>query len=62
MKQGDFVHVQGAEKHYKNKEGKDRTSVHLYSFKMLKAKEDRQKNKEVDREDKKMKNQDEREI
>lgn len=62
LKQGDFVHVQGAEKHYKNKEGKDRTSVHLYSFKMLKAKEDRQKNKEVDREDKKMKNQDEREI
>lgn len=61
LKQGDFIHIQGTEKHYKNKEGKDRTSIHLYSYKMLKSKEDRQKNKEVGREDKKSKDN-EREI
>lgn len=61
LKKGDFIHVQGTEKHYKNKEGKDRTSIHLYSYKMLKAKEDREKDKEASRADKKSKNN-EREI
>lgn len=61
LKQGDFIHIQGTEKHYKNKEGKDRTSIHLYSYKMLKSKEDRQKNKEASRADKKSKDN-EREI
>lgn len=61
LKKGDFIHVQGTEKHYKNKEGKDRTSIHLYSYKMLKAKEDREKDKEARRADKESKNN-EREI
>lgn len=61
LKKGDFIHVQGTEKHYKNQEGKDRTSIHLYSYKMLKAKEAREKDKEASRADKKSKNN-EREI
>lgn len=45
LKKGDFVLVQGTEKNYVNKNGKDRTSIRMTGHKLLKSREDRMRDK-----------------
>lgn len=46
FKKGDFVHIQGTEKRYTSKTGREYVSVNMKACHVLKSKEDRTRNKQ----------------